>query len=194
MKKIIFAVVVLIALTGSTHAQTIHEKLSAFFFDITFGADISVLKIELRSDPSFKFYHDPNRDTTKTIVGTIKSNPNLNPVCFGNQVIIQYSSAEEKKVKKVFLKWTMNYRLEDLATARVDFEKLQNEYQPFFRNFLETNKTGAQREMIHTLTLKESPMTIIIKLVEYTNFTHTVSLEYKDTWKIEHIDVLKVKY
>src|SRR5689334_19832681 len=122
MKKLVMILLVGIisVLPGFAQDHIVKEKLSDFFFGLSFNFDIDVVRSELQNNPNFKFYHDPNRDARKTIVGTMKSDKNLNPLCLSNQVIIQYSSAEAKKNKKVFLKWSMNYKVEDLPSAIVD--------------------------------------------------------------------------
>jgi hypothetical protein len=185
MRKIILALIVSVAtvLPALAQGQTIKEKLSKFFFDISFDVDINLLRIELENNPNFKFYNDPNRDARKTIIGTIKKDENLNTLCTDNQVIIQYSSAEVKKSKKVSVKWSMNYALGDLAGAMVDFERLKSEFKPLFTHSVDTKKTGAQKEKINSLVLKEKSMNVTITLIEYINFSHTISLEYLDTWK-----------
>jgi hypothetical protein len=192
MKNIFFLVSILI-FSGHVQSQTVKEKLNDFFFDLTFHADINVIRLELKNDPDFKFYRDPNRDTTKTIIGKVKSNKNLNPICSDNQVIIQYSSGQPKKTKKISLKWSMNYRLEDLASARFDFDKLTAQFKPLFKDFSEEKKTGVQRDVTNSVTFRKDGMVVIIKLIEYINYTHAISLEYRDTWKIEAINILKVK-
>ena len=177
----------------SLQAQPVEKKLSDFFFDLYFGVDIDVLKKELEGKPDFKYYQDHNRDSRKTIVGTIKQDKNLNPVSSGNQIIVQYSSAEPKKVKKVSIKWSMNYKLEDLPSALVDFDKLKEEFKPLFSDVQEIEKLGAQSEKIYSLILKENSITVTITLIEYINFSHILSLEYRDKWKIEPVDYLKTK-
>lgn len=190
---ILLFVVVTSVLPGVAQNQNVKEKLRNFFFGLPFNVDINVLRTELGSNSSFKFHQDPNRDEQKTIVGSIKESKNLNPLCVTNQVIIQYSSAEPKKNKNVSLKWSMNYKLEDLPSATVDFEKLKSEFKPLLSDYSETKKTGALKEKITSLTLKEKSLTIIITLVEYINFSHTISLEYRDAWKIIPTNPLKVK-
>lgn len=189
----IWALIFAVFSSMSLQAQSIEKKLSDFFFDLYFGVDIDVLKKELEEKPDFKHYQDPNRDSRKTIVGTIKQDKNLNPVCSGNQIIVQYSSAEPKKVKKVSIKWSMNYKLEDLPSALVDFDKLKEEFKPLFSDIQEIEKLGAQREKIYSLILKENSITVTITLIEYINFSHILSLEYRDKWKIESVDYLKIK-
>lgn len=191
MRKILFIVSAVLAFSGSLQSQSVKEKLNDFFFNLTFDADVNVIRLELKNDPNFKFYKDPNRDTTKTIIGKVKSNKNLNPVCFDNQVIIQYSSGQPKRIKKVSFKWSMSYRLEDLASARVDFDKLKTAFTPLFSDVTEAKKTGAQQEVTNAVTFTKDNIVVIIKLIEYINFTHTVSLEYRDKWKIESTDPMK---
>lgn len=196
MKKL--AMILLVGITSvlplSAQGPTVKQKLSNFFFGLPFNFDIEVLRSELQNNPNFKFYHDPNRDARKTIVGAMKSNESLNPLCVSNQVIIQYSSADIKKTKKVSLKWSMIYKLEDLPSAMVDFEKLKSEFKPLFSDYKETIKIGAQKEKINSLVLKAESLTVTITLIEHINFSHSISLEYRDNWKIEQADVLKIKY
>lgn len=194
MRNVITLLLMIVSIHASSQSTELKEKLNSFFFDLPFHTDIDVMRVELNDNPNFKPYHDPNRDNKKTIIGTIKADSNLNPVCSGNQIIIQYSSAEPKKTKKVSLKWTMNYRLEDLPYALVDFEKLKADFKPLFRDASETEKLGVQKERIKALTMHDNSITVIITLIQYLNFSHTLSLQYQDTWKIEAADILKVKY
>ena len=186
MKK--FATILLVGIASVipvfAQDQVVKEKLSNFFFDLPFNFDIEVLRSELQNNPNFKFYHDPNRDARKTIVGAMKSYANLNPLCLSNQIVIQYSSAATKKNKKVSLKWSMNYKLEDLPSAIVDFEKLKSEFKPLFIDYKETIKIGAQKEEINSLVLKGESLTITITLIEHINYSHSISLEYRETGKL----------
>lgn len=196
MKKFLISLLVWMALLFSTtvHSQNIQEKLSEFFFDLPFWVDIDVIRTTLNSDPNFKFFRDPNRDSTKTIIGTFKTNPRLDSLVSANQVVIQYSSNAPKKNKKVSLKWTMNYRLEDLASAFVQYDKLKSDFKPLFKDAHEIKKIGEQREVLHSLILKKDNIVVTISLTQYSNFSHTVSLEYRDTWRIEQVNIIKLKY
>ena len=193
MQKIFLWFVVVVASPFSSFAQhqDAREKLREFFFDLHFNLDVEALRTELKSKPLVKLYQDPNRDERKTIIGTIGSDKNLNPLCIDNQIIVSYSSAEAKKTKKVSLKWSMSYRLEDLASTFLDFEKLSSEFKPLFSDVSEQKKTGVQKEKIRSLTLKDKSMIVTITLIEYINFSHLISLEYRDTWRIEKADLPK---
>ncbi|HEU5289314.1 MAG TPA: hypothetical protein VFU05_01650 [Cyclobacteriaceae bacterium] len=195
MKKILAQIVIILCFIspGEAQEEKIKEKLASIFFGLSLNVDIDVIRTELGANPDFRFYHDPNRDSRKTIIGTIEKAENLNPICPGNQVIIQYSSAESKKNKKVSFKWSMDYKHEDLASARVDFDKLKAEFKTFFKEFSETKKHGEGKEIVNTLTLKENTITIKVVLIEYKNFIHTVSIEYFDNWKIKPVQIIKVK-
>ena len=194
MRKFITVLFVIVSTHALSQSKELKEKLNSFFFDLTFYSDIDVIRAELSSNENFRPYHDPNRDNKKTIIGTIRADSNLNPVCSGNQVIIQYSTADPKKTKKVSFKWTMNYRLENLANATVDFQKLKSDFKPFFRDITESKKTGVQREDILAITMTDNSITVVITLIQYLNFSHSVSVLYEDKWKIEPTQILKVKY
>src|SRR5687768_17065861 len=66
-------------------SATLKSKLQEYFFDLPFGVDIDVIKTELANSPDFKLSYDPNRDARKTIVGTFKTDKNLNPAATYNQ-------------------------------------------------------------------------------------------------------------
>lgn len=195
LKYLVVGGVVMAVFAMPMYAQhhDLKSKLQDFFFDVTLGADIEVIRTELESSPDFKPYHDPNRDTEKTIVGTIIKDENLNPVAQSNQIVVLYSTAEAKKQKKVSLKWSINYKVEDLPSALFDFEKFKSAFKPFFSDFNEREAVGQQREQISTLVLRLDAILITIRLVKYNNFNHTVSIEYRDKWKIEPIDIIKLK-
>jgi hypothetical protein len=194
MRKVVTLLLVIVSAHASSQDKELKEKLNSFFFNLSFYSDIDVIRAELGSNENFKPYHDPNRDNKKTIIGTIKADSNLNPICSGNQVIIQYSTAEPKKTKKVSFKWTMNYRLEDLAHANIDFEKLKSDFSPFFPDVTESKKTGAQREQVWAITMTDNSITVVITFIQYHNFSHSVSVLYQDKWKIAPTQILKVKY
>lgn len=196
MKKLILSSIVSVALLLSASAQdkVIKEKLQHFFFDLSFNVDLEVIRTELGSNPNFKFYHDSNRDAKKTILGTVTKAESLNPAAASNLIIVQYSSSQAKKKKKVSLKCSINYKVEDLAIALLDFEKLKSEFKPLFTDFTERLKAGQQGEEVNTLTLKTNSIIVTITLIKYNNFIHTISLEYLDVWKIEPIDILNIKY
>jgi hypothetical protein len=173
--------------------EELQEKLQDFFFYLSFHSDIEVIRLELTYTPGFTEYKDPNRDSKKTITGTISKHKNLNPVSAGNRVVILFSTSDPKKKKKISFKWSVDYRLEDLARALVDFEKLKAEFKPFFSDTTEQEEIGQQREQISVLILKMNRITVTIRLIRYNNFIHTLSLEYRDQWKIEAVDIMKVK-
>ena len=196
MKKLILSSIVSVALLlpASGQDKVIKEKLQHFFFDLSFNVDLEVIRTELGSNPNFKFYNDPNRDAKKTILGTVAKAENLNPVAIGNLIIIQYSSSQAKKKKKVSLKHSINYKVEDLAIALLDFEKLKSEYKPLFTDFIEKLKLGQHQEQISSLILTMDNIVVTITLIRYSNMIHTLSLEYQDLWKTEPVDILKLKY
>ncbi len=196
MKKLILSSIVSVALLlpASGQDKVIKEKLQHFFFDLSFNVDLEVIRTELGSNPNFKFYNDPNRDAKKTILGTVAKAENLNPVAIGNLIIIQYSSSQAKKKKKVSLKYSINYKVEDLAIALLDFEKLKSEYKPLFTDFIEKLKLGQHQEQISSLILTMDNIVVTITLIRYSNMIHTLSLEYQDLWKIEPVDILKLRY
>lgn len=196
MKKLILSSIVSVALLlpASGQDKVIKEKLQHFFFDLSFNVDLEVIRTELGSNPNFKFYNDPNRDAKKTILGTVAKAENLNPVAIGNLIIIQYSSSQAKKKKKVSLKHSISYKVEDLAIALLDFEKLKSEYKPLFTDFIEKLKLGQHQEQISSLILTMDNIVVTITLIRYSNMIHTLSLEYQDLWKIEPVDILKLKY
>jgi hypothetical protein len=196
MKKIILISLTAVALVCSASAQNqaIREKLQDFFFAIPFGSDTEVLKLQLSQDPEFKLYEDPNRDAKKTIVGTLTKDKNLNPVATGNQLIILYLPGGSKKKKNVSIKWSINYKLEDLPIALSDFEKIKSDFKPYFTDITEKLEVGEHKEEILSMILKSKPLSLTIRVIKYNNFIHTVSLEYRDLWKIEPVEILKVKY
>jgi hypothetical protein len=195
MMKIISTGVVVMAFTTVLPAQRqlIKEKLQDFFFAIPFDSDIEVIKLQLSQDPDFKIYEDPNRDSKKTIVGTLLKDKSLNPVAFGNQLIILYLSNGKRK-KNISIKWSMNYKLEDLPSAVNDFEKINSEFKPLFTKVIKNEKIGQHREQISSLKFKEDALNLTITLIKYNNFIHTVSVEYSDRWKIEPVTIMKVRY
>jgi hypothetical protein len=172
--------------------KEIEKQLQDFFFGLSFYVDIDVIRTELNATPEFKAYQDSNRDEKKSIVGTMTKNKNLNPLTTGNQFIVLYSGGAKRK--KVSFKWSINYKYEDLPSASVDFESLQTRFKPLFSEAIEKFEVGQQREQVKSLTLKEGSKTLVIKLLQFNNYIHTVSIEYKDKWKITPIDILKVKY
>jgi len=196
MRKMMLLCLVMMILIQEVSAQhqPIKEKVQDFFFALSFDSDIEVIKLQLSQDPEFKLYEDPNRDSKKTITGTVLHDKNLNPVSFGNQLIILYLSKAGKKKKNISIKWSMDYRLEDLASALVDYEKIISEFKPLFTVSTERQKTGQHQEQISSVTLQQDLLTITIRLIKYNNFIHTLSVEYYDRWKIEPVDILKVKY
>ncbi len=178
----------------SAQHQLIKNHVQDFFFDIPFDTDIEVIKLQLGQDPEFKLYEDPNRSSDKTIVGTVLKDKSLNPVAFGNQLIIVYLSKSKKKKKNISIKWSMDYKLEDLASAMVDYDKMISEFKPLFTEITERQKTGQHQEQISSWTMKMDMVTLVFTLIKYNNFIHTLSVEYHDRWKIEPVDILKVKY
>ena len=198
IRKVVMFTATIILLTALipcvSAQQRIKERLQDFFFAIPFDSDIKVVKMQLIQYPEFKLYEDRNRDPEKTVVGTLLRDKNLNPVAFSNQLIILYLSKAGKKKKNISIKWSMDYRLEDLAAALLDYEKIKSEFKPLFTEFTERQKTGQHQEQISSMTFQDDPLTISIILIKYNNFIHTLSVEYHDRWKIEPVDILKVKY
>jgi hypothetical protein len=196
MKNILLCILVYAGaiLPVSAQEKKVVEKLRDFFFAIPFESDIQVIRLQLSQDPDFKLYEDPNRDAQKVITGTLIKDKNLNPVTLGNQLIIQYSTGERKKRKNISIKWSMDYKHEDLPSVLYDYEKLKGEFMPLFTDVLEKQKNGHQGEQITTLTLKLETIIITISQIKFNNYIHTLSLEYRDRWKIEPVDILKVKY
>jgi hypothetical protein len=172
--------------------KELDKKLQSFFFDLSFYVDIDVIRTELNANPNFKAYQDSNRDARKSIVGTIAKNKNLNPLTSGNQLIVLYSGG--KKKKKVSFKWSIQYKNEDLPSASVDFETLKNDFKPLFSEAIEKFGVGQQNEQVKSLLLRTGTKTLVIKIILFNNFIHTVSIEYKDKWRITPIDIIKVKY
>lgn len=179
--------------TAFAQHQALKEKLRDFFFAIPFGSDIEVIRLQLSKDPEFKLYEDPNRDEKKTIVGTLLRDKNLNPAATGNQLTILFLSGSKRK-KKVSIKWSINYKLEDLPVALADYEKMKSDFKPFFNNVTDKVEIGEHKEEILSSTMKHEQITVTFRLIKYNNFIHTVSLEYHDVWKIEPTDIMKVKY
>lgn len=176
---------------ANSQLSDVEKQIQNYFFGLSFYVDIEVLKLELASNPEFKLFLDPNRDSRNSIVGTFARDTNLNPIAASNQLIIHFSG---NKNKKISMKWSIHYKHEDFASAIYDFEKLKSTFKPNFNKAHEKNETGQQKEQTSSLTLRSGLKTIIIKLVKYNNFTHTLSLEYQDTWKITPTDIIKVKY
>src|SRR5688572_7547055 len=133
MKKITLSSFMAIALVCSVSAQdhTLKEKLQDFFFFIPFGYDMEAIKLQLGQDPEFKFHQDPNRDSKKSIVSTFNKNKNMNPEASANRLIILVSHTGSKKKKNVSIKWSIDYKHNDLAIAILDFEKIKSDFKPY---------------------------------------------------------------
>ncbi len=189
MKKISLTGFLFVALLLPVVAQTkpLKENLKNYFSFLPFYVDIETMKIQLGKNAEFKFHNDPNRDASKTIIGTLGKDKNLNPVAFTNQLIIKYSPSSNKKRKNVSVKWSINYKLEDLPSALFDFEKIKSNFKPYFVNSTEKKEIGQQGEQIYSTLLERDQLVLAIRMIEYNNFIHTISIEFQEVWKIPQV-------
>jgi hypothetical protein len=181
-----FLCLTVIFILGTIHNVTsqdskIQEQLQNFFFSIPFKQDIQVIKKDLESNSNISLFTDPNR-TDKSITGRVIQDTHLNTKAVGNRFIITEKSTQ-KKSSLISIKWSIDFRQEDLAIALNEYEDLKNKFKPLFADFVETIKGGSHQEEIHTLTLKKEKMSVIIRIIKYNSTRHTISLEYTDTWK-----------
>lgn len=185
MKKVSLTWLLSVVLTSLTFAQeqTVVEKLQDFFFAFPINSNIEVLRSQLSELEGFRFYADPNRDATRTITGTFGKNKRLNPVANSNQLIIMFWGTKPKW-QNVSIRWAINYKLEDLAAGLYDYEKMIVEFQPYFTDVIRKEELGQHQETIRITTLRSGSMVISVRIIEYNNLIHTVSLEYRDVWRI----------
>jgi hypothetical protein len=167
-------------------------NLSKIFGNISFNVDIEIVRLELANTPGFHFYHDPNQDSAKVITGSLTDGDSFIRAS-DNLLVITYSSSEPKRKKKVIIKRIFNYKHEDLAHAFSEYEKLKLALKPFVTSYVERIKTGAQREKINIFKSTIDNATIIVSLIENNNYIHTLSITYNAKWKIQPIEILKVK-
>ena len=186
MKRCVFTGLLITVIANYTFSQDqkIKAKLQEFFFDLPFNSGIETIKQRLNSNPEFKLYEDPNRDPAKSITGTLVKNINLNPGAIHNQLIIVFSD-ENRKLKKVSFKWSIDYKSEDLPQALFDYEKLKSDFTPYFNNIEEKEGTGYHQEETHSIILEKDPMKVTIRILKYINSGHTISIEFDDVWKIK---------
>ena len=196
MKKIVLSTLTafLLVCSASGQSQKAKEKLQDFFIVIPFGSDLEVIKLQLSEDPEFKLYEDHNRDSKKSIVGTFIKNKNLNPKASANRLVILMSPSGSKKKKNISIKWSIDYSHDDLAIAILDFEKVKSDFKPYFTDYRDEEETGPHREQIQSTILKSELLELTIRLIKYNSYIHTLSIEYRDVWKIKPADILKVKY
>lgn len=166
--------------------------LSKLFGNISFNVDIEIIRLELANTPGFHFYHDPNQDSAKVITGSLTEGDSFTRAS-DNLLVFTYSSSDQKRKKKVNIKRIFNYKHEDLAHAFFEFEKLKLVLKPFATSFVERVKTGVQRERINIFKSNIDNATIIVSLIENNNYIHTLSITYNAKWKMQPIEILKVK-
>jgi len=185
MKRILLSCLML-GVTSFSFAQDyeVKKRLQDFFFGLSFYSDIASLKKELKDNREFNLFEDPNRDERKSIVGSIVKDKNLNSKSIRNQLVILFSSGNGKR-KKVSFKWSIDYKLDDLPTALVDCEKIKSIFKPYFTDIIEKEGVGYHQEQIQTSILKLDTIEVIIRVMKYNNYSHTISIEYNDTWKIK---------
>lgn len=150
MKRLILIALIVIPLPSWTLLSTpgdIKGKLSDFFFGLSPQSDLNTIKEQLRNNPEFTFHEDPNRDANSSISGSITTNKNLNPISTRNQLVISLTSLPNGNNEAVSFAWFIDYKIEDLAVALDDCEKLKSEFKPYFRDFLREagNRVSAGR-------------------------------------------------
>lgn len=161
----------------------IKKKLQDYFFELPLEASFDTVKEQLTNNPDFTLYSDPNRDAKNSIIGSISRNKHLNPNAIRNQIVIQFVPQSNKTKEKVSFKWSIDYKLEDLAVAIDDYERIRSDFKPFFKDISEKQEIGYHQEEIESWYLKKGSMLVTIRMLKFNNSSHTISLEYDDIRK-----------
>ena len=186
INRVILAGLLFLIVIGKIKAQDqeVNKKLEDFFFGLSFNSGIEVIKQRLRGNPEFEFYEDPNQNPKNSVTGTFLKNKNLNPDAVRNQLVIVFTGNKSRR-KNVSLRWSIDYKSEDLPQALFDYGKIESEFKPYFTDIKETEGVGYHQEEIHSLILKKDQMKITIRMMKYNFSAHTISIEYDDVWIIK---------
>lgn len=155
------------------------NKVRDFFFGISLDSSIQSIKGHLLGLSEFTLQTDPNRDSKTSITGTLSSNKSLDPISNRNQLVVSSIHVRGKKKEIFSIALFIDYRIEDLAAALVDYENFKTEFKPYFEPPTVKQEIGYSQQEIESVQLERGDIQVIIKLAKYNNLSHTVTVECK---------------
>lgn len=179
-----FILIALIAFSFCAFVEDpLKRKVTDFFFGVSPESGIQAVREQLSANPNFKIFEDPNRDPKTSVVGSIAEYKHLNKVTSSNQLIFSTAPYSSKSKEVLTITWLIDYKIEDLASALVDYEMYKAEFKPHFGYISSSREVGYEKEEIESIILKSGTTEITLKMTKGNNLRHSIAVTYKEVRK-----------